>query len=174
MECLSRGCLHHGKEQSVLLLAWIEILGVIPCAPLSVTSHSKLAQNHVGSTFKALPESDRCPHLHVATPAGTVSCPCVLAALLPFSYHELSSKESGCVPSAWMAPRAKSQAFQSLQSSAEAAPSPSPCLLQPTGLNEVPPAFNRPNLLCLECSPASYLPGSLTGVLDFGQMPPSP
>lgn len=122
---------------------------------------------------KALLESDRCPHLHVATPARHPPCPCVLAALLPFSTVSSSARKSGCAPSAWMAPRQNhrlSKACKALQK----LPPPHHCVcssqlasmrcLQP--LTGPPPAWNvLPPATCRAPSQS---------VLDFGQMPPSP
>lgn len=81
---------HRSEQQSIFLVAWTQILRGIPGASLSVTLHSGLAQNGLGSTRKAHPEPDHptAPH-----PAGTVPSPCVLAALVPCPTGSPDSKE---------------------------------------------------------------------------------
>ena len=102
--------------------------GVIYCAPLSVTPHFRATPNWLETTLVPLSKhfqnltvlpTSSWPPLQAPSPVPAFWLPCS-----PFPTVSSPARKSGCALSAWMDPRAKSQAFQSLQSSAEAASSP--------------------------------------------------
>ena len=132
---------------------WLEIMLV----PLS--KHFQNLTVLPTSTWPPLQEASPIPAFWLpCSPVPTVSSP---------------ARKSGCVPSAWTAPEQNhrlSKACKALQKLTP--PHHRVCSSQLASVRCLQPITRPPPLPGIS-SHRSYLPGSLPGVLDFGQMPPS-